>query len=189
MLPARVPRPMPTRRYLRLLPALAVFALLGTPPTALASCRQPPSMEEAMKSAEIVFVGTVTSTANSDTWATVAIEEIWKGPDQPASVLIKGGPGGNSATSVDRSFQAGARYLFFPSLDGATLADNSCTSTTPWSEDLLALRPSDARPALPGTEGEAGFDVMGLVAPLGVALIVAAGLLVFGLLARGRQSG
>lgn len=167
---------------------LVLLTLFGAPPAALASCVQPPSMEEALKSAEIVFVGTVTSTANRDTWATVAIEEVWKGSDQPATVPIKGGPGGNSATSVDRTFQAGAKYLFFPLLSERALVDNSCSSTTPWSEELLALRPSDARQALPGIEGEAGLDVMGLVAPLGVALVVAAALLAVGLLARGRQS-
>ena len=189
---------MPSIRLLRFLPVLAVLGLLGMPATALASCREPPPIEEAMKSAEIVFVGTVTSTSNRDSWASVEIEEIWRGPDQPASVLVKGGPGGNSATSVDRTFQAGAKYLFFPLVnpDGEPLAgqalaltDNSCTSTTVWSEDLLALRPSDARPPLGATEGESGFDFGAIVAPLGVALVVAAALLVVGLAARGRQSG
>jgi hypothetical protein len=180
---------MPSIRLLRFLPVLAVLVLLGTPATALADCIEPPRIEEAARSAEIVFVGTVTSTSNRDSWASVEVEEIWRGPDQPANVLVKGGPGGISATSVDRTFQAGAKYLFFPYVDGETLVDNSCTSTTPWSEDLLALRPAEARPPLGATEGASGFDFGAIVAPLGVALVVAAVLLLVGLAARGRQSG
>ena len=149
---------------------------------------QPPPIEQALSKAEIVFVGTVTSTSNRDSWATVQIEEVWKGPDQPVSVLVKGGPGGDSATSVDRTFQVGVKYLFLPYLDGATLADNSCTSTTPWSDGLAALRPAAARAPLSATAGESGFDLGGAIAPLGVALLVAGVLLVVGLLARSRQS-
>jgi len=180
---------MPSPSRFRWLPVLVVLALLGSPARALASCLQPPPIEAAVNSAEILFVGTVTATSNRDSWATVQIEEIWKGPDQPASVLVKGGPGGNAATSVDRTFQVGVKYVFFPYLDGATLADNACTSTTPWSDGLLGLRPSDARTPLVPTGGESGFDFGGLIAPLGVALAVAAVLLLVGLAARGRQPG
>ena len=191
-------------RMTRLVPAFTVLALLllAMPGAALADCAMPPDIKTAATSADIVFVGTVTATANRSTWATVAVEEVWRGPDHAAEVLIMGGPAGNAATSVDRSFEVGVKYLFFPyafdsgNEGGGTragngaesgLADNSCTSTTPWTEDLLGLRPSDARAPI-GAPARSGFDVGGLLGPLVTVTVVAAALLAVGLLARGRQS-
>ena len=167
---------------------LASFGLLFAPSAALASCMLPAPIENAVKTADIVFVGTVTGTAEGNRWATVTVEEIWRGPDQPRTVVIRGGPGGNTATSVDRAFEPGVRYLFFPIADEAAgLSDNSCTNTTPWAEAMVALRPADARQpvgAAPTTGG--GFD-FGSLAPVGVPILVFAVLLGVGLLARGRQ--
>lgn len=182
----RLPRPI------RLAPAVAavgLLALLATPATTLADCMMPPPVEEAVKSAEIVFVGTVNATTNRATWASVTVEEVWSGPDQPASVIIPGGPGGNAGTSVDRSFEVGTKYLFFPYVDEQLgLADNSCTSTQPWAAALLPLRPASVRTPTGETEG-AGFDVGGLLGPLVVALVVGGLLFGAGMLARGRDSG
>jgi hypothetical protein len=177
-------------RRLALLAAVASVAAAGAlarPSAALASCRLPLAIQEAVNSADIVFVGTVVGTENGNAWATVRIEEIWRGPDQPASVVVRGGPGGNTATSVDRSFEVGVRYLFFPFAgENGVLSDNACSSTTPWSAELAALRPAGARVLTPPT-GQAGFDPMSIVIPAGVALLVAALLLGAGLLARGRD--
>ncbi len=178
------------RLSLGLVPAVALMAMLATPATSLASCAGLPDVKQAAASAEIAFVGTVTATANRDTWATVSVEEVWRGPDQPAQVVIKGGPEGNAATSVDRTFQVGMKYLFFPYSDGAAgLADNSCTSTTAWSADLAALRPADARVLAGGTPTAAGVDFSGVLGPIVVAVVVAGVLLGVGLLARSRQPG
>ena len=192
----RVSRPMHLKR-LALVPALAAFALLAIPSAALADCAMPPDIKTAALSADIVFVGTVTATENRGSWATVMVEEIWRGPDQPAEVLIKGGPGGNSATSVDRTFEVGVKYLFFPYADPGTeplpgavsgLSDNSCTSTTQWSEDLAGLRPSDAHAPSAAPAAAAGFDFGGILGPIAVAVVVSGALLVVGLLARSRQA-
>ncbi len=164
--------------------------LLGfAPAIALADCIMPPPIEEAVKTADIVFVGTVAQTANRNSWANVEVTEVWRGPDQPRSVVIKGGPEGNAATSVDRAFEPGVTYLFFPYAHTELgLADNSCTSTTPWTDDLAALRPADSRAPL-GAEPEAGgFDLGGVLVPLGVAVIVGGALLLAGLAARGRRA-
>lgn len=176
---------------LALLPAIAALALFATPVVTSASCIQPPPIEQVLKTAEIVFVGTVTATSNRDSWANVTVEEIWKGPDQAASIVIKGGPGGNAATSVDRSFKPGAKYLFFPYVSGGELLDNSCTLTTEWSADLQKLRPADARVLDGAKGGTVGSDLGGLLAPLApfaVAILIAGVLLAVGLLARRRQS-
>jgi hypothetical protein len=168
--------------------ALTALAVLGAPDVALADCAAPPPLEQAINAADIVFVGTVTSTANGNRWATVAVKEVWRGPDQPPIVLVKGGPGGNTATSVDRSFETGATYLFTPFRDGdGSLSDNSCSSTTLMSEAVAPLRPALTRTPTGAAPEAPGFDFGGLIGPIGVAVIVAGVLLLVGLLARGRQ--
>jgi hypothetical protein len=169
--------------------AAAALAAITTPSAVLGSCIMPPPVQEAIQTSEIVFVGTVVETANGNTWANVEVEEVWRGPDQPQRVVVKGGPGGNAMTSVDRSFEVGVKYLFFPFAgENGELADNSCSNTVPWSADLAQARPTDARPPLGATPAAAGFDVGGLIAPLGVALLVGAVLLIAGVLARGRTA-
>jgi hypothetical protein len=182
---------MPTqRRALRpTLVALAALALLAMPSVALADCAKPPDIKTASVSADIAFVGTITATDNRGSWATVSVEEVWRGPDQPAEVLVKGGPGGNAATSVDRSFEVGVKYLFFPYVDPAQgLSDNSCTSTTPWSDEYVGLRPASAHAPSAAPATSSGFDFAGIVGPLVVALTVSGVLLAIGLLARSRQA-
>lgn len=181
-----------TIRTIRLALGLAVLAsvmLLGAPSATIASCAMIPTIDNAVATAEIVVVGTVTSTSNANRWAEVAVQEVWRGPDMRTTIVVQGGPAGNAMTSVDRSFQVGVTYVFFPNLDQSTgiFADNSCTSTTELTDDIERLRPADARPPLGGTStAPTGFDV-GSLLPVGVALAVFAVLLVAGVLARGRQ--
>jgi hypothetical protein len=166
----------------------AAFGLLAEPATTLASCTMIPLLEDAIKTADIVFVGTVVETANRNTWATVQVEEVWRGPDQPARVVVQGGPAGNAATSIDRSFAVGVKYLFFPRAnDAGALGDNICSNTTEWSAELAGLRPADARAPIGSTPPPAGFDVMSVAVPAGMALLVAGLLVGVGLLARGRD--
>lgn len=183
---------MTTLHSIRLFLATAIVGpvlFLATATPAAASCAMPRPIENEVATADIVFVGSVTSTSNGDRWAEVAVQEIWRGPDLPATVVIQGGPGGNTMTSVDRSFVVGTTYLFFPFLDQATgtLTDNACSSTTAWSQELARLRPASIREATPGDGADVGgFDLEPLL-PIGVALLVFGALLAVGLLARGRQ--
>lgn len=177
-------------RLLRLASMTLPLALwLMVPMTASASCAMPIPIEEAIRTGEVVITGTVISTENDGRWATVEVHEIWKGPDLPSTVIVRGGPGPGSASSIDRSFTAGARYLFVASLDGqGGLSDNACSATTEMGAGDNALRPKDFRTPTPVDPSSAGVDLGGLVAPIVVALIVAAALLGAGLLARGRPA-
>ena len=175
-------------RHAGLFAALAALPLLAVPSVVLADCMPPPPLAEAVATADIVFVGTVTQTVNNNTWASVTVEEVWKGPDQPAAVVVHGGPGGQMMTSVDRTFQAGTRYLFVPYVDPERgLSDNSCSSTTAWGDEIEGLRPEAVRQPVGAEPTTAGFDPGSLVAPIAIALIVGAVLLGVGLLARGRN--
>lgn len=186
-LPARLA--LAARRAVAAQLALIVLLAAGGSRPALASCVAPPDVEQAVRTSDIVFVGTVSATSNGNRWAEVVVQEVWRGADMPATVVVQGGPAGNTMTSVDRSFQVGTTYLFFPYVDPSStaLADNNCSSTTEWTEDLARLRPADVRQPLGGEPtAPAGLDVEALL-PLGLAVVVFGALLVVGLLARGRQ--
>ena len=187
-------------RRLRALVALSIVAtpaLFAAPSVALADCMAPPAFEEAVKTADIALVGTVTETVNGNRWATISVEEIWRGPDLPATLLLKGGPDANAASSVDRSFEVGLRYVFFPYVADAEplpgvaaggLADNSCTSTQAWDDSMAAFRPADARTGEVSNGGDAQAIDLGFIVGIGgVLLVVVAVMLGVGLLARGRS--
>lgn len=180
-----------SRRTVPLATALVLGAALAllAPTTTLADCRAPEPIGRAVANADVVFVGTVVETANRGTWATVRVDEIWRGKDQPSTVLVKGGPPGNAATSVDRAYEVGVKYVFFPYSDAdGSLADNSCTNTTQWTAELAALRPADARSPIGATPEASGFELSSVLVPGVVALVVAGLLVGVGLLARGRDA-
>ena len=177
---------------------LAASAVLATPGAALADCMAPPPVEEAIETSDIVLVGTVTETANENRWATVAVEEIWRGPDVPATLQIRGGPGPGAGSSIDRTFEVGKRYLLFPYVEvdaeplpigpAGGLVDNSCTSTQPWDDSMAALRPADARTGEVDMRADAvTIDLGGIVVLGGAVLLLVAVMLGVGLLARGRS--
>jgi hypothetical protein len=161
--------------------ALLVLLLLAAAPPAAASCVRPIPIEEAIQNADSVFVGTVTGLSNNDRWATVAVAEVWRGPDLGPVVDVHGGPGGNTGTSVDRMYAGATRYLFVVSIAEGALSDNACSSTMEWEPDLANIRPATAHPPVapaPEPESAAPFDPASLLLP--GALVAAAGLVVFG---------
>lgn len=181
------------------LAALTSAALLAGPGAALADCLAPPPVEESIKAEDIVVVGTVTEVSNGGRWASVRVDEIWRGPDLPGNVLIKGGPDANAASSVDRTFETGVQYLFFPIVgtepgrdplpgEPASLLDSMCTNTQPLTAEIATLRPADARtPQLSNGDDLQSFDLGFVVGIGGVVLLVGAVMLGVGLLARGRS--
>ena len=182
---------MPRLLRIRALLAAAVTTtgfILAAPGAVLADCMAPPPIEESVETAEIVFVGTVVETSSNNTWASVSVEEIWRGPDLGKNVVVKGGPGGDTMTSVDRFFEAGVKYLFLPYVDQEQggLADNSCTNTQPFMIDMAKLRPADARvPIEEAAAASQGIDLDALL-PFALVGVVFVALLGIGLIARGR---
>ena len=162
-------------RMLRTATLAAVAALLIGAMPAAASCALPVPIEQALREADSVFVGSVIRLANGDRTATIAVDEVWRGPDLAAQVVVHGGPDEEMFTSVDRTWEAGATYLVLASIVDDQLSDNACSNTQPWSDDLRALRPSDTRP--PGDPTDSGTTaelpgallvVVGVVAALGL---------------------
>jgi hypothetical protein len=147
----------------------AVAGMLMSVVPVAASCAPPVPIDEALRTSDSIFVGTVAGLANQGRTATFAVDEVWRGPDLPARAVVNGGPEGNGFTSVDRSWEAGAKYLVFASVDDGELTDNACSNTQIWADDLAAHRPADARPPDDATDG----DATGVGGPL-LALIAAA---------------
>ena len=145
----------------RLLSATAICLAFGagTPSPAHASCALPTgagptNLASQINAGPIAFVGTVVGTANNDRLARVKVESIWQGPVIPTLVTVSGSPAQESAaTSVDRTYLVGQRYLFVPFTASSPFQDNSCSATQIYSSQLDALKPATAQPPAPGAAG------------------------------------
>ena len=165
---------------------LLVPLLLTSAAAVVASCQMPFPIDEAtalqqgIQEADSVFVGTVTSLSNGNRWATVAVEEVWAGPDLAPTVEVRGAPDGMT-TSADRTYASGKAYLFVVLIADGQLNDNACSATREFTRDLIGLRPATARQpisSVPDPDTAASFDPASLLLP--GALIIGAGFLVFG---------
>jgi hypothetical protein len=102
-----------------------------------ASCVGPLWLPEQIHAAALVFVGTAQAASDGDRVAWVKVESIWKGPDIAQYVSVHGSPvSGPSASSVDRRYQSGTRYLFVLYSANQPLQDNSCSGTQPYTTEL-----------------------------------------------------
>jgi hypothetical protein len=152
---------------------LLVFAPGPAATPALASCAPPRPVEESLRMADAVLVGTVTHLENGGRWAVVQVEERWRGSEtMPDTIEVRGGPEPGTSTSADRVF-TGERYLFFLTKGPGYFADNACTATTVWTDDLAAFRPSGVAPA-PGTAASPPMGPLDLAVVLPLAALIGA---------------
>jgi hypothetical protein len=134
------------RLRLPLILAVLVLAnLVRVPTAALASCAVAPQLATALSNAPAVFVGTVTSVDHAGRVADVHVGDVWKGR-VAAAVQVVGTPDLTAgATTVDRYYTVGQKYLFIPFAGGGDrFQDNNCTLTQPYSAGLAGFRPSNA---------------------------------------------
>jgi hypothetical protein len=118
---SRIPRASKTTmpRFHLTVAALAAGLVLLLAALARASCAAPLSVRKAIKEAPSVVGATVVDVTTGKRWATVEVEEVWKGPELPSQVEIRAGPKDppgpvSAASSVDRTFDREERYLFVP---------------------------------------------------------------------------
>ncbi len=116
------------------------------------------TLAERVEDARVVFVGTVSSIANEEREATVAVESIWIGPRLPETVVVSGAPDGATAagaqvaSSVDRTFERGTRYLFVPNDAAPPFKDDACTATTEYTAAVARLEPEGTIAPQSGTD-------------------------------------
>jgi hypothetical protein len=155
------------------------FAAVDTsgPFAAAASCLPPADLGVAIASGEVVLVGIVDRVENNGRWATVRVEERWYGAAAVgASVLVRGGPEPGTATSTDRTFAVGGRYLFVTTAGNGHLVDNLCTVTQPWSAELARHRPRGVEPIADRPPAEPAFalppELVPVIALFGALIVV-----------------
>lgn len=160
-------------RVAALVLAVGTALLGGAGPVAAQARCIPTTPEAALASAPTVFVGEVISTANDGRWAQVRVTEEWRGGPLPAVVEVRGGGEPGTATSVDRVFGP-LTYLFFVrQVAPGLFADDACSGTTAWSEELAALRPPGAVVHEPLLEvGGVDLEPLLPVVALGVLLVI-----------------
>ena len=132
------------RSRLATLPALVVLTLLvamcsvTSPTPARASCSGHPPRSPA------AFIGVVVQTRSKGRIATVRTAA-------GATVEVVGTPATEESegTSVDRTFEVGARYQFHPVNNASPYEDNDCTATR-----LLSRAPSPAASTAAPTPAE-----------------------------------
>jgi len=155
---------------------------------AAASCVQPKALPEEIAAAKTVFVGTVVFTWDGDRRARVHVESVWRGAALSAYVEVHGSPadGMFSATSVDRTYRAGERYLFVLFGDSQPFQDNICTSTQVYTEAFDAYAPANPTSPMNPTPLDPVANVAGPYWPAGlvVLLLAAAGAAILVLLRR-----
>jgi hypothetical protein len=178
-----------TRRHIVVL--VGVVAALGSGPAAKASCAPAPPLRNSIAEADIVFVGTVVGLDHDGRTATFRVEDVWKGR-VGETVVVHAGPGiaaienaaargEGVASSVDRSYSMGTRYLVLPfGRSGDVLGDSICSNTRPYADGFASLRPAGAHPPLAGSGAPASSTESGdgsdSLTWLLVALLAAAGL-------------
>jgi hypothetical protein len=167
-----------------------VLAALGSAPAAKASCAPASPLRNSIAEADIVFVGTVVALDHDGRTATFRVEDVWKGK-VGETVVVHGGPGiaaiesaaargEGVASSVDRSYSMGTRYLVLPfGRSGDVLGDSICSNTRPYADGLASPRPASAHPPLadggvPASPTASGDGSDSFTWPL-VALLAAAG--------------
>jgi len=150
----------------------AVVATLLSADPAEASCGTPPPLSQRLQEATVVFVGRVVTTTDNGRTAHVRVEQVWKGAPLSDRVTVKGGPDDESArSSVDRSFRAGARYLFVPERAGGQFRDTSCSATVEYSGALAQFVPDTVTLPRRSSTGSSGLARQAAIA-LAVVLIV-----------------
>ena len=179
MVSSRTDRPVGVAIALAIV--LAVVALAGSlarPVAVLGACATAPQpAEDAVLFGDVVFVGTVLRSENEGRWPTVRVEERWKGADSLAdTVVVRGGPEPGTATATDRTYLPG-RYLFVVENQNGVLADDACSGTRAWTDELAVLRPAGVTPAaveLPTDPlGSINSGQLAAVAALLIALLIA----------------
>ena len=145
------------RRHLGLVLLLvSAFAVLTATPASASCIVAPGTLRQRLETAPHLFVGTVTRLGGGNRAAEVQVESTWRG-DAEGTVQVAGGEtDAGAASSVDRTYEMGRRYLFVPyDRSGGAFRDNICTDTRPWRPRLERLRPEGAQPVAAGQPSEA----------------------------------
>jgi hypothetical protein len=121
-------------RKLLIVAALVGMAVLSTSGTSRAVCTAP-DIEEGLRRAPVVFVGTVESVSNNDRTAVFDVHWVWKGQQVEEKATVVGeSPDEAAVSGDDRTFQVGITYLVASSTAVAPFQSDRCAATRVWRE-------------------------------------------------------
>jgi hypothetical protein len=144
--------------------AVAVATVLAPEPAG-ADCAPAGAIQARLQDATVVFVGRVVSTTDNGRTARVRVEQVWKGAPVSDRVTVQGGPDGEGgASSVDRTFDTGLRYLFVPTRDGGNFRDSSCSATVEYSAAVAQFAPDTVTLPRRSSTGSSGLARQGAIA-------------------------
>jgi hypothetical protein len=144
---------------------VAAAGVLLAPAPAEASCATAGPVQQRLQEATVVFVGRVVTTTDKGRTARVRVEQVWKGAPVSDRVTVKGGPEGEGvASTVDRSFTPGVRYLFVPTRDGGQFRDDACSATVEYSGALAQFAPDTVTLPRRSSTGSSGLARQGAIA-------------------------
>lgn len=127
--------------------ATLIAGVVGAPAASASCAAFGGTLKKRLTTYDTVFVGTVTDTESAGRLATVKAESVWRGDVAPKVTVVGGELAAGVASSVDRSYEAGVRYLFTPSgFSQGRYRDNACTDTQEWTRKVERLRPRGATP-------------------------------------------
>lgn len=123
---------------------LGVFGAHSARP-ASADCGGRSSPAQAVRTAPIIFVGTVVATADYGASASVRVEDVWRGARVPRIVKVDG-TGNQKYGTASRSFKRGKIYWFVPYTTRYRwlFYDNICSATRLYTKRLARYRPRRA---------------------------------------------
>jgi len=162
--------------------AWLIFASLDA---AAASCPLAPDVADALSNAASVFVGEATVVADQGRVATMDVISIWKGPDLPEQVEVRGtATVGSPVGPEDRRFTEGTTYLVIPENTRQPFLAGKCSATIAFNGTGLAIpagyqevigAATGRAPVMPAPESEAGTGglPMGLLAMASVVPVLA----------------
>jgi len=130
-------------RFVIAVPLIAAGLIAATGTPASASCVGSPSPSP------YAFSGTVVSTEADGRIAEVIVEDGRK-------VEVRGTPDASAMTTVDRTYQVGARYEFHPVNDSSPYEDNACTATRKLTGPVAADESAQTTPIARGDEAQSG---------------------------------
>lgn len=147
---------------------------------AAASCPPAVDVATALGEATSVFVGEVASVEDQDRVATMDVLSVWKGPDLPEQVEVRGAPAvGSPVGPDDRRFTVGKTYLVIPENTRRPFLASNCSAISAFSDTGVAI-PAGYQEAVGATTGRAPVtpvpesETAGSGVPLGLLAIVGA---------------
>lgn len=130
---------------------LAIYVAVWPSAAATAACETELEFETALELADSVFVAQITAISDGGATAQASVKGIWKGPDLPRTVNLRGGDSSEKVGGTTRIHEVGQTYLVVAEWSRSAFVDDKCTATRLYG-GLATEIPRDMQDAVGATE-------------------------------------